>query len=417
MNSKTKQSSPTQGYSKDLASRIRSVGGDLGARLGAVVSAVPDQPRGPQRLADALGLDKVLTSRLLRAISHAEPAGILHHVPGPDPLRRFLKAARKRDVDLASIELAEAAVDRFERLIQDDVGDRSALTAILSAWSPEARAEFELRRRQSAYKAISQLKGVSVDLDVSAAFLTPSSDGTSIDVVWLVGLLGLTRLRPGVRIKVSSRRIMPAPRRRVSTDLDGVVLEGAAIGRLDDHCIAPPADFTAHRAGDAIHYTLTDQAFGRDSAQDVFLAEVNANEMPRYVNPKLLRKGYAYSDVAVPARRLVFDVFVHKDIYPNREPELLVYDTAIGGIADVNDAERDIDRMETTDGPELLGHGFTRVGLSEASNYSGAVAHVHDRMGWQADDLRGYRVRVDYPLYGAQYTLAFEPPAPISKTS
>jgi hypothetical protein len=38
------------------------------------------------------------------------------------------------------------------------------------------------------------------------------------------------------------------------------------------------------------------------------------------------------------------------------------------------------------------------------------VQHVCTKLGWDSDRLRGYRVRVQYPLLNAQYCTAFDSP-------
>ncbi len=52
-----------------------------------------------------------------------------------------------------------------ETLIREEAGDRGALNAIIHAWLPQARRAFELRRRQSAFKARSELRGYRCVMD------------------------------------------------------------------------------------------------------------------------------------------------------------------------------------------------------------------------------------------------------------
>ena len=116
--------------------------------------------------------------------------------------------------------------------------------------------------------------------------------------------------------------------------------------------------------------------------------------------------GYVFSEVSIPARALVFDVFVHEDLYPGA-PELRLYDTALHGVADINDPSRDIDRLDMIESVQALGRGGTRV--SEAPLYVDAVGHVFESMGWNEGKFRTYRTRIDYPLYGSQVAFVFEP--------
>lgn len=414
------QTTLPQQTGSNLEEHVAKLGHDLGASLSAVLAAVPRGPHGPQTLAGELGLDKVLTSRLLKAVRNArDPIAVVYHVPGPEPLRRFLRAARRRAVPTELVSPAEEAVNRFEHLIRREVGDRSALDAMVSTWLPEARAEFELRRKQSAFKAMSQLKGSAADVNLAAVFLHPSSDGEHLDIVWVMGLLGLRRLRPGARVRATTRRLGPDGRPRTPTGLgqsdaasNGLGFEGL---RLDEFCVAPPAQVDVHKAGEVVHYVLGGDDYGPNSAVDLLLAEANLAEIDRYVDPAAGRKGYMFAEVNTPSASLMFDVFVHADVYPESHPSLRIYDTAFDGVANPNDPARDIDLMDLSESLRLLGTDTSSFRAEKIPNYASVVRHVFDRMGWDGNRFRAYRCSVEYPIYGTQITAVFDPPPPPAK--
>jgi hypothetical protein len=122
------------------------------------------------------------------------------------------------------------------------------------------------------------------------------------------------------------------------------------------------------------------------------------------------RKGYVFSEVSTPARALHFDVLLHEEVYPGARPQLHLYDTALDGVADVNDATRDCDRLDLAEEVEDLEVAPTRLGAPGAPRYRPLLEHVFERTGWDARRFRGHRVRMDYPLYGLQVALAFDPP-------
>ena len=109
---------------------------------------------------------------------------------------------------------------------------------------------------------------------------------------------------------------------------------------------------------------------------------------------------------------LLFDVLVHEAVYPASEPALLIYDTVLDGVADVNDRRRDADRLDLMESVGLLGRGSAKFRVGEVPNYVDLIRHVFDRMGWNDEDFRGYRCRIDYPIYGSQVVMAFDPPPP-----
>ena len=390
---------------------VASTGQDLSDAFNDVLDGIHGGPHGPQNLARTLGLDKVLTSRLLKAVRNHDPVAVVHHIPGPEPLRRLLRAARKRGADNNAITAGEDAVERFEKLIRQEAGDRSSLGAIISAWLPEAREEFELRRKQSAYKAMSQLKGVSAEMSFSAAFLHPSeTDDERVDTAWLLGTFGLQRLRPNVEAKFATRKLDSAHRARHPLSIAGESAEALDHQRLDQFCFAPPAPLEVERVGECVHYMLGESGFGPKSAVDVILAEVNRGELSRCVEQEAGRRDWYYADIATPCKRMQFDVFVHRDLCAGSEPELFVYDTAINGIADVNDCSRDADRLDTAEKIQAIGHGVGKLRTAEIPNYVELIRHVFGQLGWNADEYRGYRCRIEYPIYGSQVCMAFGAP-------
>ncbi len=393
----------------DLRPQVSDLGRRMAVDLGGVLNAIPGHPSGPQRLARSLGLDKVFASRLLKALRSREPLSVIHLLPGPEPLRRFLRATREAGVETTLVQAVERDIVEFESLIRDEAGDRGVLGSILSAWLPEVRAAQVLRSRQSAFRALGQIRGARAEFDHSTVLLHPSTDGGRIDVVWLIGMVGVQRLRPDATIHFDTRRVADDSEVRRPTDLEGREIDGPGAGHAQ-FCSGPPAPIEAQRVGEVVHYLLGDTGFGPRSAVDVLFCEVNRGELPATVPAGTSRRAWFYADVGTPVKRLSFDIFVHRDLYPDTDPELLVYDTSLRGIADVNDSGRDIDRLETTDMISKLGLGLDRTPVAELPRYRDLLEHVHSSLSWDSEAFRGYRLRSDYPLYGSQITFAFRAP-------
>jgi len=395
-----------------LETRVAEIGRELGQCLRELIEGLPGAPRGPQQLARVLGVDKVLTSRVLKAVRVKEPIATVFHAPGPEPLRRLIRSAARSGAAPDAAKRAAAAVDRFERLIRQDGGDRSSLDAVISAWLPEARRDFELRRKQAAFKAMSQLRGTMAETNLACVLLNPSDDGKHLDVVWVFGLLGFQRLRPGVSAKVTTRRMTQQGGPRQPVNLEGRPIANVADARLDEFCEAPPAPLDVRQAGDVVHYMLGGDGFGPRSAVDLVLVEVNFHEIPRFVPRDSGRKGNVFAEVSAPAKSLLFDVFVHQDVYPGSDPQLLIYDTALEGVANVNDPARDVDRLQVAETIQRLGTGAATGRNAQVPGYAEMLRHVFGKLGWDDRAFRGYRCAIDYPIYGTQVAMAFDPPPP-----
>jgi hypothetical protein len=374
--------------------------------MNAVLAAVPDLPAGPTDAARLLGIDKVLASRLLKAVRSGDPMVVAHLIPGPDPLRRVVRAAADRGVGNGIITAAEQAINEFEQFIRREAGDRSSLAAVLSAWLPEARREFELRRKQSAFKAMSQLKGCMAEVNVSTVILAPAVDPLRLDVFWLFGEFGIQRLRPNVTVKFTTRRLADPSTPRHPMTLADEPVENLNGLRLDQFTVNSPGVLEVHRSREVVQYMLGDNGFGPRSAVDVVFAEANRAELPRSL-PDPQRRTYVFAEVVTPLKLLMFDFLVHRDVQLATEPELFIYDTVLDGIASVNDRSRDVDLLDMQETIQSLGQGLTRLRTVDVPNYVDLMRHVCTAAGHDPEAFRTYRCRVEYPIYGSQVTMAF----------
>ncbi|MCC6677326.1 MAG: hypothetical protein IT436_09290 [Phycisphaerales bacterium] len=394
-----------------LHTRIARTGEDLVRSLGRVVRAVGGEQSGPVALARDLRLDKVLTSRLLRALDAGDPFAAVHRMPGPEPLRRLLKACSARGADRGEVASAEGAVDRFDRLINSELGDRQALDTIVAAWVPDVRREFELRRKQAAFRAVSELRGIRAQSLYSAVLLAPSAgDEDRIDVVWLYGLYGVRRVRPDATLKLATRRLAhPTSDRRPLTLAGAPVADDPAGVRLARFCSDPPPPLEVRPLGEVVHYILGPTGYGPGSAVDLVMAERSPADLPRRVErrPERPRRAHFFAEVSTPAEMLVLDLFADERLWPGQTPELTLFDTSFEGVASVNDPARDVDRMDLLETVTPLGPGIGRAGSAEVPRARELLQEACDTAGMEGTRLRGFRVRIEYPLYGSQATLSF----------
>jgi hypothetical protein len=200
-----------------------------------------------------------------------------------------------------------------------------------------------------------------------------------------------------------------APRR--PRTLSGEIADEITDCRLDAFCQAPPAPIERRQIGESVHYLLAGDGFGPGSETDLLIAEVNLAEMPRYVPAGSGRRGYVFAEISTPSRRLLFDCYVHEDVYPGRDPQLALHDTAYEGVADLNDPASDTDRLDMLESIQHLGRGTGAARDAGAPRHVQMLRHVFTSMGWDETSFRGYRCSVDYPVYGSQVSLAFEPPS------
>ena len=61
-----------------------------------------------------------------------------------------------------------------------------------------------------------------------------------------------------------------------------------------------------------------------------------------------------------------------------------------------------------------LGVGLGNCRSAEVPWYPELLQTVCGKLGWDAGGFRGYRCRIEYPIYGSQVVMAF--PAPVRPT-
>jgi len=390
-----------------IESEIVSVGRDLARTLSSVLNALPGAPHRPQWLSRLLGVNTVLTSRVIKAAGQQDPLAVAHMVPGPEPLRRLLRAAERKKVDDTLIGEAQAAVDAFERLIDQVAGDRSALDAIISGWLPDARDHVEMIAKQSVFRGISQLLGAACDVTHFAALLYPSASARDrVDQVWLVINRGLRRVRPGLIVKFdsvhSSTPLLTVAGTSVE-NLDGLFLE--------QFCSKPLPRFEVSRLGNRAQYALAGDDVGVQSGVDLVHATLLPGKKERHRSrDDLPRKTAVSIGVDLPTRILIFDLLLHESVFPGQQPSFGVYRTEADGVVDPNDASREIDRLDVLETLQPLGIGIAKFRAAEAPGYQDMLRYVCEQRGWDTAKLRGFRCKIEYPVYSSQIVMAFDLP-------
>jgi hypothetical protein len=397
-----------------VVDRMRQVGAELSSGLGGVLAALPGAPLRPNQLALCLKVNRAVSSRVLNATSRKDPLETLHLVPGPEPLRRLVRAAASQGIAPELADRAESAIAGFDRLIRLEAGTRPALDALISSSLPGARERFELASKYSIYKGMSQLKGVLAEHWLGTAVVWPSAtDPARHDLTWVNGAAAMQRLRPGVTARFGYRHQGGGAAHGAGPEASEHQNELPDIESLEQFCVNPPAHLEAHRAGDAIHYLLPDDFLGPREVVDMFVVDHHPAAMKRYATDPDRPRNSLFVEPAMPVGTLVFDVILHDEAFPGSEPELVIFDTGYDGVANVNDRARDIDRMGIQESIEFLGQDMARVQAAELPRYRGMLTYLANRYGWNPARFRGYRVRIRYPVYGWQVSMSFRlPPEP-----
>jgi len=393
-----------------VLTRMKGAAKELGDALSSVLDEIPDAGATPQGLTQKLGINRALAGRLLSALKLSDPLASVIRMPRSEGLRIFLSAA-KSHAARPRIERANRALRGFEDLLRVELGGWAGLEPVISEWLPDVRSKFEMTNKQGAFRCLSNLRGVQADVELASAIYYPADSGQHCDVAMICGMAGLRRLRPSTRICFVSLggTVAQGPLYQcVSVEGVGGV-DRNEFPLLNDFCSSPLPKIQVEHVGKTTNYMLEGSELGPDSSMDLYVARVVRRQHPRYQTDPPRRIG-PISGVTVPAKTLIVDLFIHEDLCPGRNPELVIYDTVRGGHVDPNDPSREVDRLYMAESILSLGTGVARFRASEVAHLAEMTAFVCQKLGWDAERLRGYRCRVRYPIYGAQYCLLLNPP-------
>lgn len=396
---------------RSVQQRLSEATEQLRDALFEVVRLVPVRAQKPAEFQRVLKLDRSLSSRLLRAIQMNDPLACLLRLPGPHGVRLLLRAAGKALRDQASLQRGEDALAALEGLVASEFGEWKDLTAAISGWLPEAREQVEMANRQKVFKAMSYLKGVTADAEVSVTLIHPGSNNADwLDRAGITGICRMKRLRPGAPMGLLHGSSIAPPPGTQRLSLDGLPIDtehGAPL--LREFSSRPTPRFDVRVDGDTVHYLLSGDGVGLGSMVDLFFADIMRGRYPAHaqVSPRVATPGAL---IDIPVKTLIVDVLVHEDVWPDVEPELRMYDTTGRGAANPTDPSRDMDRIDVLESIAEIGVGLERFRTREVARYAEMVQAACDVLGWDSSRFRGYRCRVDYPVYGTQVSMVFRPP-------
>lgn len=370
------------------------------------------RPTGtPTEIARALGLDYKLSWQVHRIATSANPLAGGTNVPARVSMRRLLSAAARRRAPAPVLERVSGAFDAFERMVEAEAGDRERLAGMLAALVPEARQQRELEIKRAAFKASSRVKGVTMEAQVGAFILHPSDDPMRVDRATFSAYVGLHRLRAAAPIGFATfSATTPASQ---ALTLDRVPTGGLHSNLLTRYCSEPIPRFDVREFGAETRYSVAGADVGMGAAVQLVMAELRTAAMKRYRQPDGRTLSGVMNTCDIPMQRQVTDVWLHRDVYPGRRPRLGMFDVVPRGLAGgIDDPSREADRLPFEESIVEIDGGMCGGGAAVGvlPHYETMLQEVCGRLGWEAAAFRGFRLDVEFPVYGGQYMIGFEVP-------
>jgi hypothetical protein len=380
---------------------------DLRAAFAKLRASVPGLPERPLQMARFLHLDKNLAWKVARLAEAADAGEAVRHLPGPAGVKLVLDAFAEGGAGAEEIELVQAAVARFDRMVGEHTGDRATLELVLaSGASSVPDAQRMEASRKLAFQGNSATFGVQARVRFGFQLLAPSAqDPELVDVAAVGGLVDFRRLRtsvawPLISVSGSSAEGGSAEVRHVPL---GESLGGLPI--LRDFCSAPLPEIRAVLEPNGVVYELAEGPVGDTAASTcVFGWRTPAVGSVRAGPGDTLAEFMLTAET--PAEALVFELFVHRDL-PFVGPPALHATSSLHGRPRFPLGERARYTLPLSEGLEALHPASAPVAHPLLPRHAELVETACARAGWRLADFRGHRLTVRFPPIPSVVTLSY----------
>jgi len=328
-------------------------------------------------------------------------------------------AARQHGASPAQCQRAESFIREFEDLIDEFPGGRSALDAALSSWLPEVREQEEKRAKQAVFKAMSSILGYQADAMYLGKIIRPNADDPNhCDVATVHARYEIRRLRAGASITLLGYKHIPQHDATTGPQplpsIDGSIVDAADPHSylLEDFCSDSLPELGVHESDNRMVLALQGGEPGVNIPVDIAAAYVSPREFLRYRESDFVNEWLTILP-KIPCRLLVMDVLLHKDVFQEYAPNAT---TRLEGLSSdwlkLRRGPVELDDLDLSVETSRLETGTSRLSTADLPGVVGMNNIVCQRLGWDPEDFRAFRLRVLYPVPSVSITTWFELPTP-----
>ena len=374
----------------------------------SLLEAVPGGIRKAADLQRAFDLDSKLAGQVFKVANASDPIATGLNVPPRISLERLLKSATRRHIPGALVSRVAEAFEQFERMVQEQAGDRDEFDSLIAAFIGDEREKLLLASREMMYHASRNIRGMASETAFSTALFLPAHDDPErLEIVRLSADLGLRRIHRGAKILVRNSSSYATD--QVLT-IDGQPIVDHSSVMLADFCSTPLPDYRVARIeanSPDVWYRLEGDDVGIRSAVDAVRADYLRPALKtRYWSPErpLLR---VIKESSIPARWQVVDILTTEDVASMQSSEAFIHEMLpLGDLMQFPVTERVEEAVAYKPVVRYMGNGPGAFRCSRFPRYEEMLEFVCIKRGWDLSRLHGFRVEIEYPVYSWQTCLA-----------
>jgi hypothetical protein len=367
---------------------------------------------GLNEICQGFGIHRKLAWQLTKVAYGEDPFSAARYMPTPKGIETWVRSAAERGVDAQLLARVTEGSTRFEALVETHAGSRTAMDMLLESCVAEPSEDIDTRWRQRSFEGNSYVWGVQARTLLSTAILAPSTTRRGwFDMAQTRGLIDLRRTRPDTRWMISQatvRREGPGPDAPTREPLDPQTTRATGgVPVLGDFTTDPlPTLVRRHTDDGHVFDELLPGKIGQAGQLTITTGEVIRNVSTAFANEPGDRAHFGIG-VGTPAEVMVYDHFVHKELFPGVRRELCVFSEV--GRPFTSD-ERD--RLRVPEQIHAMGAGLANVHTPDVPGYARLLRHVFSACDLNPADFDLYRIRMAYPPLNTSVMIRHELPAP-----
>ena len=399
--------------SADERAQCDRVASRLHSDLGILLDQLPQSAQSGSGLSKHLNIVRNTCQRVVHAIQDQTPtATTLVKLPGVKGLEQMLDAMRSVGLKIESIELAQIAVAQFDQLINNLAGSHTKLAARINATgSMDSESTLgSIEARESLFHSAIQVTGRSAATSISLYAFRQSPENPDVLQRALASGLIQTTIMPGgmpIVIRAGDTLKWDDPANRNVDYLDNSKPYGnTPDALLKEFTTHPLPTVSSQGTADNLIQVIDPANIDGPQTIDVITA-ARSNNPFRDPNTGGLTLDEVWSLVNCPSARLLFDIYLHRDlermVRPKIDAQLWYPNLSSPG------GQRWITRYPSPPRLELLGEGVSHAASSSHARHQELTSALFQRVDWDPSEFVGFRCEVVYPIWRAGYCMSFHP--------
>lgn len=367
------------------------------ASIAQLFEAVGADPTKTRESARALGLNRGLAWRLTRVVRFEGDPAAVSDVPGQQSMLRFLEACREQGAPEPRIAAAAEAVAAYESAVGSCAGDRKTLAMLMANRPAHDTSGEQERARRKLFEGACAVWGVQASVRFVTVFVFPSrEDPDQLSAGHVTGYVSLRRLvsRPWPMSYEAVHDSEGRPTPFVKEPLDPTGSGEGELQLLKAFCTPAKPRIEVHQSGGFKRFDLAAGPVGNEGMTTCVFGSYLKDLYPRYSDTPNTAGFMVLQQT--PVERLVFDMFVHRDLGLTAPPDAVLLDRLTFPHG-ADEAEFPRQALPMSERPATLTASLDGALCPSIPWYPRLLGAVTERVGHPIEAFTGSRFEMAYP--------------------